>query len=814
SLWVETLDPELPFTFLDHKIKVGNSLVGCWLDRVLDYPLKAWEREGGDGKNGPRTDHIEAYLKGPKVDGRRSGDGIIKKEMRQLIESRFQQVASLFPDTSATAGDVVAAARIEYELLHEASLLDPDQRERLYRDRIENSKPLRLLKRAMDEWCAVWFWPTDEESLKHVPTPLTFHQSIPERDKIVEALCHELRFFHWEVAFPDVFTPTRSGFDALVGNPPWDVMKPNSQEFFTEFDPLYRTYDKQAALRKQQELFTRISTLSTQWGEYIARFKGLGNWARNAADPFDVALARGKDEVSLKTAWEKHRRGHVGFTDARHPYRLQGSADLNLYKLFAEVFWMLLQADGRLGVILPTGIYSDFGTRDLREELLFRGRVDFIYAFQNEKKIFVAADHRFKQIALFATKGGSTQTFRTMFRMGVGDSPHSQEIPTDIMLPNNRAMVFTLDDVRANSPKTLSLVELRSQRDFDIFRTIYLHSVRIGDNTPGWEITYAREFDMTNDSMHFPPLEKWESKGYKPDVFGRWIGPESDVALPLYEGRMVGQFDCSQKGWVSGKGRKAVWREISFEQKCIEPQFLMPAKTFESSVKAFSGPKLALMDITSSTNTRTTITVATRGLPYGHSAPVLSVKNAELLKTLFLSSVLNSLTFDFAARPRVSGVHMTWFILEECPIPMVAVDSPVFLAAATRAAQLTFVHRRYAPEWLRLRSLLPELAKKEWKHRWSVTEADRLRMRVEIDALCAELCGLTPDDFDWVVRDDPTDPKGFYRLDREYPLRERLTSLAAAAFRALKSGKWCAASAAKLSNDEFFEILGIPELTN
>ena len=66
SLWVETLDPELPFSFLDHKIKVGNSLVGCWLDRVEDYPLKAWEREGGDGKDGPRTQRIEEFLKGEK----------------------------------------------------------------------------------------------------------------------------------------------------------------------------------------------------------------------------------------------------------------------------------------------------------------------------------------------------------------------------------------------------------------------------------------------------------------------------------------------------------------------------------------------------------------------------------------------------------------------------------------------------------------------------------------------------------------------------------------------------------------------------
>ena len=87
SLWVETLDPELPFSFLDHKIKVGNSLVGCWLDRVEDYPVKAWEREGGDGKNGPRTQRIEEFLKGQKIGKHRSGDGRIKKEMRELLQA-------------------------------------------------------------------------------------------------------------------------------------------------------------------------------------------------------------------------------------------------------------------------------------------------------------------------------------------------------------------------------------------------------------------------------------------------------------------------------------------------------------------------------------------------------------------------------------------------------------------------------------------------------------------------------------------------------------------------------------------------------
>ena len=102
SLWIATLDPGLPFSFLDHKIKVGNSLVGCWLDRVEDYPLKAWEREGGDGKNGERTGRIETFLKGAKTGNRRSGDGRIKVEMRKLIETRFQGYQSFLeqPQTS------------------------------------------------------------------------------------------------------------------------------------------------------------------------------------------------------------------------------------------------------------------------------------------------------------------------------------------------------------------------------------------------------------------------------------------------------------------------------------------------------------------------------------------------------------------------------------------------------------------------------------------------------------------------------------------------------------------------------------------
>ena len=67
------------------------------------------------------------------------------------------------------------------------------------------------------------------KSPSSVPTPLRFHQPSEQAAKIIEQLAAKLKFFHWELEFPDVFTPERSGFDAMIGNPPWDMMKPNSR---------------------------------------------------------------------------------------------------------------------------------------------------------------------------------------------------------------------------------------------------------------------------------------------------------------------------------------------------------------------------------------------------------------------------------------------------------------------------------------------------------------------------------------------------------------------------------------------------------
>ena len=495
-------------------------------------------------------------------------------------------------------------------------------------------------------------------------------------------LAGDLKFFHWELEFPDVFTPQRSGFDAMIGNPPWDVMKPNSQEFFTEFDPLYRTYDKQAALRRQRELFQTVPGVTDQWDEYNARFKALGNWAKNVAEPFDLSLARGREGESLQRQWAKHRSEHVGYADRRHPFRLQGSADLNSYKMFAEVFWSLLKT--------RWAAWSDPAHRHLLRlrarrtcgrNCFSRGRIDLLYAFQNEKRVFAAADHRYKQVVVLACEGRPVpRAFRTRFRMGVGDSPEAHEIPDDLLRNDSAAMVFTPDDVRKNSPKSLSLVELRSPRDLAIFRKIYDHSIRIGDNAPGWEITYAREFDMTNDSSLFPPLEKWEAKEYRSDVFGRWIGPVMMWHWPLYEGSMIHQFDFCYQSWLEGHGAGSLWSLVQAQAKTIGPRFLIDQDHTSIEECWPKQKKVCFRFIGRNTLTRTLLSTCLSDFPCGNSLSILRCKNNSPFVVLLLQAFLNSFCSDFVVRSKISGLNLNWFVISDCPIPNASLRPPGLLS--------------------------------------------------------------------------------------------------------------------------------------
>ena len=137
--------------------------------------------------------------------------------------------------------------------MHDLPVQDAKARAAKYRDEFLASPAWSKLKGAMDLWCACWFWPPNE--LGCAPLPRTFANPPEATRAVAERLARELRFFHWELEFPDVFDAPGAGFDAILGNPPWDIAKPVSKEFFSNIDPLYRSYGKQEAVGKQTEYF-------------------------------------------------------------------------------------------------------------------------------------------------------------------------------------------------------------------------------------------------------------------------------------------------------------------------------------------------------------------------------------------------------------------------------------------------------------------------------------------------------------------------------------------------------------------------------
>ena len=350
-----------------------------------------------------------------------------------------------------------------------------------------------------------------------------------------------MRFFHWELEFPDVFRQTGAGFDAVLGNPPWETLQPNSMEFFSNIDPLYRSYGKQEAVQRQKTYFTDAS-VERGWLDYNSSFASASNWTKHAGNPFGdprrtnksqdrFAVARGRATGDLHDRWRSARLRAHGFCDPAHPFAHRGEGKAYTYKLFLEAAHALLRpprppvdADGtaraqrrggRFGFLVPSGLYSDHGARPLRELFLGRCRWEWLFGVENRDTVFpIHRSYKFNPVVI--EKGGATAAILTAFmRRDIDDWARAEDLATP----------YTVAQIRQFSPKSLALLEIQSRRDLEILEKIYAGAVLLGDDGPdSWRLRYAQgDFNMTSDSQLFPPRPQWEEKGYQPDEYSRWL---------------------------------------------------------------------------------------------------------------------------------------------------------------------------------------------------------------------------------------------------------------------------------------------------
>ena len=440
-------------------------------------------------------------------------------------------------------------------------------------------------------------------------------------------------FLHWEAAFPGVWRGWQDyrpegGFDAVIGNPPWDRIKLQEVEWFATRDPELARAPTAAARR--------------------AGIRQLRRQGAPLAAEFDAAKERADKLGQLVRA-----SGH---------YPLLGGGDINLYSLFVERAMSLIKPDGLVGLLTPSGIYADKTAARFFKSVSTSGRVSGLFDFENKKIFFKDVHASFKFCALIF--GGERRRFdQTECAFFLHD--------TNTINDPDRCFALAPDDFARVNPNTGTAPIFRTRRDSDITRRIYeRHPVlvdRSGDDERRvWPVRYHTMFHMANSSHLFRTAEQLEEAGFYPVQANRWKRG-NQTCVPLYEGKMVQAFDHRAASVVNREGNlfRPGQPDRTLDEEHRDPAFAPRPRYWidqqESPATQSYEWMLSFKDITASTNVRTMIAAVVPQVGCGHTLPVLlpADDGFDSKSAARLLANLNSFAFDYVARQKVQSTHLT-----------------------------------------------------------------------------------------------------------------------------------------------------------
>lgn len=687
SLWMEALDPGRPLTFLDAQIRVGNALVGATPRLIADgLPDEAFKPIEGDDKK-------------------------IASTLTKQNKAERNAQGSLF-DVDMVAANTTLAERVEEVVaaptLSLADVHVQEQRLRAY----TNSDAYRQQRLAADSWCAAFVWP---KSLGAPPaiTQRTIAALIDGDDKLTDAqraevdrLAAEYRFFHWHLEFPHIF-PTASGdgddtvnettgwyggFNVVIGNPPWERVKLQEQEFFAARDPEIATAPNAAARKRL------IAALSS---------------TRPALHHAFVAAKRTAEGVS-----------HFMRNSGRYP--LTGRGDINTYAVFAETDRDLLGRLGRLGVILPTGIATDATTQYFFKDLVENASIASLYDFENAKPLFEGVHRSFKFCLL-------TLTGRDL-REPAADFAFFAHDPTDLQRPGTR-FALSPEEIKRLNPNTGTCPVFRSRRDAEITLGIYKRVpvlIREGDPDGNpWGIKFMTMFHMSNDSHLFRTREQLENDGWT--LRGNIFHKGKQEMLPLYEAKMIHHYDHR---WATFGPDGAV-RDVTLEEK-VNPNFAVMPRYWVSKREIDERLQgrwdrtslLGFRNIGRSTDVRTLISATIPRTAVGHSMPLMATDADEVIQGAFTSFAV-----DYALRQKLGGTNLTYNYMQQLPVPCPAAMGERSVWSESPISQ-----------WIKERV--------DWLNK-NTDQSGCRHLRAELDAAFFHLYGLERDEVDYVMETFP-----------------------------------------------------------
>lgn len=736
ALWMESLEPGKPLSFLDHHIKCGNSLIGAVPALIGEgIPDEAFNAVTGDDKELCKT-----YKKNNRQRRTASASaqiGFLTAYNLGIPQEEWNDIADY--------ARLVAAGE-------DTSLAEVRAMERDYLS-LRGTEGWRHAKLVADAWCAAFTQEKVPDKRNLILDGSRFDAVRSAPGKVSGELRAEIasqadayRFFHWHLEFPEVFFSLKSkeihpwgtggGFDAVLGNPPWDKVKMEEVPWFTQHDPAIATAGT-AAQRKE-------------------KIAGLKHTNPRLLSLFEEDKRRFENESKFLRVSGLYPLGAVG--------------DVNTYAVFTELNRNLTALAGRAGFIVPTGIATDKGTSALFGDLAGRDRIDSLYSFDNRLQIFPGV-HSSYRFCLLTLRGAS-------LRGKASDYAFFLE-KTDDLKERERHFGMTGEELRLFNPNTGNCPTFRNARDKQIADKVYrrcpvlLREAREGmpEENP-WGIEYRRMFDMSNDSDKFWTRERLQAAGYVPAA-NRWRKGD-EWMLPLYEGKMIYLFDhryatyagATQTQLNSGQLPKLTDEEHSDPWNLPMPQYWVDKKEAINKLSDSILSVISFRDITNATNQRTMVTCVAPYGAFGNKAPILMPQGGNHQNLLVCA--MSSFLFDFIARMSVGGTNMNFYILKQLPVLSLHTfenHSGLYDLLFMSSIELLYTSWDLYPWVLRdLKMNIPP-------YRWDPER--RHRLEALLNAIVAWLYGMDEQDLDYILdtfpglRSDEIQIFGSYRMKEE-----------------------------------------------
>ncbi|MGW5663290.1 Eco57I restriction-modification methylase domain-containing protein [Streptomyces sp. NPDC003758] len=699
SLWLEALEPGKPLGFLDAHIKHGNALIGATPALLAKgIPDDAFKPIEGDDKK------IAAAVK--KRNAAERGGQLSFHTEERIWVSNAAFAESLRQITGARA-DTLRDVRLQSSRFRE----------------LEQSADYLRAVHIADAWCAAFVWP----KWQGAPTPVTegvFRDlqspgaGIPvSTNEEVIRLAGRYRFFHWHLEFPEVFRVSRmaesdvdssagwaGGFSCVLGNPPWERIKLQEQEFFAQRDEAIANAPNAAARKRL------ISALPTTNRDLFAEF----------------------------TAAKRHAEGESHFLRTGGRYPLTGRGDINTYAVFSESDRMLTGPHGRMGIIVPTGIATDATTQYFFKELVQTGALSALYDFENAAPLFLGVHRSFK-FSILSLVGRAQRESMARFAFFLHDTSDLDDA--------GRTFTLTPDEITLLNPNTGTCPVFRSRRDAEITLGIYRRvPVLIREKDPNgnpWGVSFMAMFHMSNDSHLFHTREELEAENWK--LSGNVFAKEDVRMLPLYEAKMLHHFDHR---WATYDESENI-HDFPLEEKHRSSTVALPRYwVAEQEVDARLAAKewnrgwlLGWRDICRATDERTAISFAFPKTAVGNKIPLMLADHpAALLSSLIACQ--SSFVYDFASRQKVGGITMNFFIWQQLPVLTPQSLRPHVEYITPRVAEMSYTAGD-------MESCARDLGHTGAPFRWDGSR--RQVIRAELDALFFHLYAISRDDVEYVL---------------------------------------------------------------